>query len=148
MHGEHPLCGFVSCALRGLSPYARGTLWSLPESVRLERFIPVCTGNTSRNPRGLPASPVYPRMHGEHLSVTKLPGEKCGLSPYARGTLANDNRVRTGPRFIPVCTGNTSVGSTGTSFQPVYPRMHGEHGLGIEYTPDQGGLSPYARGTR
>ncbi len=170
MRGEHQPSCLLTNPQAGSSPHARGTQRHSTQSVRKQRFIPACAGNTediciycrllygsSPHARGTRdslnqdrfSSAVHPRMRGEHV--------KSAASSFYDS------------RFIPACAGNTLsvVASGGTGM--VHPRMRGEHqpsvlssnyqrrfipacagntktGCGTSIT--SGGSSPHARGTR
>ncbi|AVN10824.1 hypothetical protein ECMP0209401_3420 [Escherichia coli MP020940.1] len=52
--------------------------------------------------------PVYPRWRGEHTRVPDRGQQIAGLSPLARGTLAEKEGSGVISRFIPAGAGNTS----------------------------------------
>jgi len=53
-------------------------------------------------------TPVYPRWRGEHGNITNKINVNLGLSPLARGTLAEKEGSGVISRFIPAGAGNTS----------------------------------------
>ncbi len=112
----------------GLSPYLRGTQFTRNDRVLYSRFIPVPTGNTWTPNRNRFIDPVYPRTHGEHLTVEQ-PTYQISW-------------------FIPVPTGNTNASVNCRITHTVYPRTHGEHNLVLILLKVSDGLSPYSRGTR
>ena len=85
--GEHAAAVAGSHFFSGSSPRLRGTLGGGASSLRYSRFIPASAGNTSRFYTSLPASPVHPRVCGEH----------------SRDAVIVSKRVR----FIPASAGNT-----------------------------------------
>ncbi len=105
--GEHCRSARPAHSARGLSPLARGTQQSGEFRFRNIRFIPAGAGNTTRKLAGLPATSVYPRWRGEHVSSAAVSNIFSGLSPLARGTRfrPGDNTKIT--RFIPAGAGNT-----------------------------------------
>ncbi len=107
-HGEH---GSKSLTVRpdcGLSPYSRGTRIDSDFFITPCRFIPVLTGNTRIDGNRRITPPVYPRTHGEHITLFQFSAIRGGLSPYSRGTPVCNYSVPCEFRFIPVLTGNTS----------------------------------------
>ena len=92
----------------GLSPLARGTLLDEFIEHRAERFIPAGAGNTLVLNRPALETPVYPRWRGEHGNITNKINVNLGLSPLARGTLAEKEGSGVISRFIPAGAGNTS----------------------------------------
>ncbi|VVL58513.1 Domain of uncharacterised function (DUF2825) [Klebsiella variicola] len=146
--GEHQVYSTLSLSYSGLSPLARGTLFSFLEQVKSLRFIPAGAGNTPRcstDPRPLT---VYPRWRGEHSPVATDTEALGGLSPLARGTRRRRYSVPLQSRFIPAGAGNTHTCCSYGAHHSVYPRWRGEHSSpscnGVRST----GLSPLARGTR
>ena len=111
----------------GSSPPARGT--RPPDQVdrATERFIPACAGNTPRTRHDRPATPVHPRLRGEHSSEIRLSCNCSGSSPPARGTLAAVTCFPHRSRFIPACAGNTLVARWLLVLRAVHPRLRGEH---------------------
>ncbi|OSK92403.1 hypothetical protein ECXG_00913 [Escherichia coli TA447] len=92
----------------GLSPLARGTPDYLLFQSSHRRFIPAGAGNTIVfAPVSLSRS-VYPRWRGEHGNITNKINVNLGLSPLARGTLAEKEGSGVISRFIPAGAGNTS----------------------------------------
>jgi hypothetical protein len=138
----------IRLLFRGLSPCARGTLNRLPIETKLERFIPVCSGNAIRQTTGKIDIAVYPRVLGERFSGLNRPFVKGGLSPCARGTHNYPLISCQNVRFIPVCSGNASLGSTAHLSKAVYPRVLGERLFAAPPMAEFIGLSPCARGTR
>ncbi len=64
--GEHTVALGASISWPGLSPLARGTLFSILRPDQRARFIPAGAGNTASSPILTPCAPVYPRWRGEH----------------------------------------------------------------------------------
>ncbi len=108
--GEHlPTC----CKYRisaGLSPLARGTRHSLVRERGSCRFIPAGAGNTCLDELSVYVLAVYPRWRGEHHHFKYGAHRNTGLSPLARGTLAQMLQRHTPQRFIPAGAGNTITG--------------------------------------
>ena len=76
---------------------------------------------------GLTASPVHPRVCGEHSSVEVGFQGQDGSSPRVRGTRAEIAQRLVIGRFIPACAGNTPAASCRMSPCAVHPRVCGEH---------------------
>ncbi len=132
----------------GLSPLARGTRPLRYYQARRPRFIPARAGNTSATSNNQRYRPVYPRSRGEHVSFVLVASPEHGLSPLARGTLAEQDLGRIRARFIPARAGNTGAKISGALARPVYPRSRGEHPCRLSGGGVAFGLSPLARGTR
>ena len=112
----------------GLSPLARGTL-NIDRAVdKVIRFIPAGAGNTLVLNRPALETPVYPRWRGEHGNITNKINVNLGLSPLARGTLAEKEGSGVISRFIPAGAGNTTGFCSNYYIIAVYPRWRGEHG--------------------
>ncbi len=73
---------------------------------------------------------------------------RIGLSPLARGTLAEDWREFSGARFIPAGAGNSLASLPLPDLPSVYPRWRGELIGVLTDIAHRFGLSPLARGTR
>ena len=78
-----------------------------------------------------------------------MAAEDCGSSPRTRGTRGTG--ATTGATwwwFIPAYTGNTPQGPGWSAWQPVHPRVHGEHHNEWRAPAAVLGSSPRTRGTR
>ena len=106
--GEHHVSRTQIRSPGGLSPLARGTLSPSTEHLTTCRFIPAGAGNTILSITIRASMPVYPRWRGEHERKSYLPERFLGLSPLARGTLADHFACLRGSRFIPAGAGNTA----------------------------------------
>ena len=145
--GEHCWMSLSNTERSGLSPLARGTL-NIDRAVdKVIRFIPAGAGNTLVLNRPALETPVYPRWRGEHGNITNKINVNLGLSPLARGTLAEKEGSGVISRFIPAGAGNTETAPAVVSCLPVYPRWRGEHFATRSKPPIRVGLSPLARGT-
>ena len=111
------------------------------------RFIPAGAGNTSRGGCISPGCAVYPRWRGEHDYTRGVIQDCTGLSPLARGTLAQCQISYVSARFIPAGAGNTASAGIAAALDAVYPRWRGEHRSRQAITSPMSGLSPLARGT-
>ncbi len=132
----------------GSSPHARGTPPAVDSRTFASRFIPACAGNTASRANLRLASPVHPRMRGEHARAACFAIPDCGSSPHARGTLTWGQWQHHNGRFIPACAGNTCWPLSPPRTGPVHPRMRGEHEGVQDLCGGNGGSSPHARGTR
>ena len=104
-HGATPTRPAKSFLKRGLSPLARGNQLFTSRGVNVKGPIPARTGQppSSCKPSGMAVA--YPRSHGATISASvKLP---CisGLSPLARGNLAESARILMSVGPIPARTG-------------------------------------------
>jgi len=132
---------------RGSSPRVRGTRVSRSGRQPPRRFIPACTGNSSRLARKASPKTVHPRVYGELLFALPKRRGTPGSSPRVRGTQV-EARLQWHPyRFIPACTGNSIPRGSLDMAAAVHPRVYGElpgpGGTGIP----AGGSSPRVRGT-
>ncbi len=112
------------------------------------RFIPAGAGNTLTSYSVGLRTTVYPRWRGEHAIISSSRAIRRGLSPLARGTLANTGQEMNETRFIPAGAGNTVRAVYGKRHRSVYPRWRGEHAKPKTTHAVPIGLSPLARGTR
>ena len=110
MRGEHDQWLVHGDAAIGSSPHARGTRLATQLRCACCRFIPACAGNTSREAKRWPMTPVHPRMRGEHGHEVEVKQGDSGSSPHARGTHRHAIRATGCNRFIPACAGNTREG--------------------------------------
>ncbi len=126
--GEHGLPVGSASRYAGLSPLARGTLYSSSDLLLIMRFIPAGAGNTRAPTLSAGANQVYPRWRGEHEFDRPVTLGEGGLSPLARGTRTWHRRS--------------------SLINPVYPRWRGEHLRQRFNLLNHIGLSPLARGTQ
>ncbi len=146
MHGDHPYRPLPAVSPYGSSPHARGPRERIVPLAGHIRFIPACTGTTEWVCTRLELQTVHPRMHGDHISWERQPGRSLGSSPHARGPRISGKQVETGARFIPACTGTTSLCYRCHVLFPVHPRMHGDHRSRTTARTAATGSSPHARG--
>ena len=86
--GEHTRYGVTADPGTGSSPRVRGTRLVRFDAGRSRRFIPACAGNTFATAPRPPATPVHPRVCGEHSLNLHVPAPTLGSSPRVRGTLS------------------------------------------------------------
>ena len=115
--------------------------------VELERFIPAYAGNTLRTACGCGNRTVHPRVCGEHSSSDRGSRHELGSSPRMRGTLPEPTATANYERFIPAYAGNTCRKIGNDPFEPVHPRVCGEHKAFTERILHVNGSSPRMRGT-
>ena len=132
----------------GSSPRVRGTPTTISVGRYVRRFIPACAGNTPTTRSSTPASPVHPRVCGEHEYLKMLALIEAGSSPRVRGTRPRRVRRGRGRRFIPACAGNTGRTKCPGVRAPVHPRVCGEHRERFMRGAFGDGSSPRVRGTR
>ncbi len=125
--GEHLDNLVDNLTVPGLSPLARGTLYSPALAGYGFRFIPAGAGNTLMTFAVKSLTTVYPRWRGEHTGTGWIQGKRVGLSPLARGTHALIAEFPGDHRFIPAGAGNTFLSGVFLLPFPVYPRWRGEH---------------------
>ncbi len=134
--------------MQRLSLLARGTLDESSSNNDCAGFIPAGAGNTRILAALAPDEAVYPRWRGEHTTLSDSLDKYRGLSPLARGTLAQVLKCDVEWRFIPAGAGNTASRSKYSPSASVYPRWRGEHQKRGFQRAKTGGLSPLARGTQ
>ena len=105
--GEHVLEIAPEFLQNGSSPRVRGTRRRFDGRRPRPRFIPACAGNTPNAHVWVPASPVHPRVCGEHVRPERRRRVRRGSSPRVRGTRADRQWYHQPRRFIPACAGNT-----------------------------------------
>ena len=108
----------------------------------------MCTGNTSLKPSLKISHSVYPCVYREHNTEHCTFAVTTGLSLCVQGTHRYSLRCCFEFRFIPVCTGNTFLGSNQTLKSPVYPCVYREHGAYVGAHGLNSGLSLCVQGTR
>ena len=84
--GERPDAQASETPPCGLSPCARGTHTAGYGSRKVDRFIPVCSGNAHYTTLINNFCSVYPRVLGERSCIVTISARLSGLSPCARGT--------------------------------------------------------------
>ena len=87
-------------------------------------------------------------MHGGTLNTVWQAHWHTGLSPRARGNLADNGMDPVGEGSIPACTGEPSSAIPSRAPYRVYPRVHGGTAVMVNNKPGGNGLSPRARGNR
>ena len=107
----------------------------------------MCTGNTSLKPSLKISHSVYPCVYREHNTEHCTFAVTTGLSLCVQGTHRYSLRCCFEFRFIPVCTGNTFLGSNQTLKSPVYPCVYREHGAYVGAHGLNSGLSLCVQGT-
>ncbi len=141
------MISIIASSAPGLSPLARGTLYTRILCAVDRRFIPAGAGNTCGTLRLVLNHSVYPRWRGEHHKPPIFPITAAGLSPLARGTRSPAPTSVPARRFIPAGAGNTCVYLSREYIRAVYPRWRGEHQPASADLCATSGLSPLARGT-
>ncbi len=142
------MISIIASSAPGLSPLARGTLYTRILCAVDRRFIPAGAGNTCGTLRLVLNHSVYPRWRGEHHKPPIFPITAAGLSPLARGTPNDATQRQKRRRFIPAGAGNTHLPRRVPADHAVYPRWRGEHTPKHKPKSRPNGLSPLARGTR
>ena len=132
----------------GSSPRGRGTPSERPTWPRVRRFVPALAGNTPPPPSRTCATPVHPRVGGEHICSIASPCARVGSSPRGRGTPVPHGLRRVHQRFIPAWAGNTTDRASLRDGLTVHPRVGGEHKLSGAVSRASAGSSPRGRGTR
>ena len=113
----------------------------------LQRFIPACAGNNSRQQELGSGSTVHPRVCGEQTENRFNLIQGYGSSPRVRGTVTYRHMERRYERFIPACAGNRLLRNERTIQRSVHPRVCGEQLTYRLTTRKTGGSSPRVRGT-
>ena len=146
--GERILGPSTAAIIAGSSPRWRGTLSAVPQSSRVQRFIPALAGNAPRPKDARCPSPVHPRAGGERLGPQRYSRHNPGSSPRWRGTHGERADAKEDERFIPALAGNAVSILLPRRVASVHPRAGGERTVcaGTGYPPT--GSSPRWRGTR
>ena len=124
-------CGNLFCELAfdGLSPHARGNPEFNSFAAGVVGSIPARAGQPYPLRRGRNREEVYPRTRGATSTSWRLKEGGLGLSPHARGNLAQVARNTRRERSIPARAGQP-LGAVGhPDIQEVYPRTRGATGL-------------------
>ena len=135
-------------AVEGLSPRGRGKPMMRSMMSLVKGSIPAWAGETSPACRDTAPAPVYPRVGGGNLSVSKCVVCCVGLSPRGRGKLGNGKAGRPGRRSIPAWAGETPPAPEPNCGRTVYPRVGGGTPLINGRRIERWGLSPRGRGKR
>ncbi len=130
----------------GLSPQARGKLSPSLQQPAGQGPIPAGTGETCCLHTSAGAIRAYPRRHGGNWQFPPVQHLGRGLSPQARGKLAQwrSRCAHHGP--IPAGTGETSFSFSILTSCGAYPRRHGGNLRWAKMAGRSRGLSPQARG--
>ena len=132
----------------GLSPRARGNLFTFFRTFLREGPIPACAGKPELEGGGYKLAAAYPRVRGETSTAASILFSTTGLSPRARGNPPPVSAVALARRPIPACAGKPAPRQGECGAVPAYPRVRGETSLTIRYITVSPGLSPRARGNR
>ena len=127
VYREHATLIKLFAEMHGLSLCIQGTSYNIERVSGHLRFIPVYTGNTRSIPLMRFRHSVYPCVYREHLTVTKVPHSKSGLSLCIQGTCSAVVEYNAFIRFIPVYTGNIKNAGCTQVMRPVYPCVYREH---------------------
>ena len=146
--GEHIVN--VGCRVfeTGSSPLARGTPPREPTSCQRGGLIPARAGNTTSVASRPAMSRAHPRSRGEHEDIRKA--RRCleGSSPLARGTLSYVGLAVCATGLIPARAGNTEYIRREAVVCGAHPRSRGEHKSNLNFSTEEQGSSPLARGTQ
>ena len=112
-----------------------------------QRFIPAFAGNARFRITCYGQTTVHPRVCGERMSVLLGDRSHLGSSPRLRGTHGEAQALGVVPRFIPAFAGNTHGRVAALPWQPVHPRVCGEHSSSVSAASIRAGSSPRLRGT-
>ena len=93
----------------------------------MNRFIPMCIGNTSAFCKILALISVYPCAYREHFIFSSILVLVVGLSLCIQGTREIKQTDYNSKRFIPVHTGNTFWLLQDLVNYAVYPCAYREH---------------------
>ena len=130
----------------GLSPQARGKLFSFTTRSGVAGPIPAGTGETTIAEISTKGIKAYPRRHGGNPSGCLKILSRRGLSPQARGKLNTMSALMSAHGPIPAGTGETTRVGVLHGRMGAYPRRHGGNRLDPRDDRRRWGLSPQARG--
>ena len=146
LRGEHSIDGYISPAMKGSSPLARGAHGPLHPPSLARRIIPACAGSTTPRTTETPSPRDHPRLRGEHKRNRLSDASEKGSSPLARGALwcglGRSHRVG----IIPACAGSTAAPRSACRSGRDHPRLRGEHHGSLTCSTCVRGSSPLARG--
>ena len=146
-HGEATAHRGYELPDTGLSPPTRGSRVVRVVAQGRQRSIPAHTGKPIPHMGHRPSWTVYPRPHGEAMSLFGLPWPVSGLSPPTRGSPRPPGRRSLNEGSIPAHTGKPVFMLFSSWRVGVYPRPHGEAGEWMSRTSGDKGLSPPTRGS-
>ena len=132
----------------GSSPRGRGKPERVSKTAHILRLIPAWAGKTRRPPARTSGCRAHPRVGGENLSTTVIPGVANGSSPRGRGKLRAEANNDTNAGLIPAWAGKTASGLHVAGEGRAHPRVGGEN-FGSVLSGGLGrGSSPRGRGKR
>ena len=113
-------------SVSGSSPRVWGTLYIIPSTLHIYRFIPTRVGNSTACRLYQQCQPVHPHACGELTTFRLTESTSCGSSPRVWGTQLTgaddiDNR-----RFIPTRVGNSCFLAMMMCYLSVHPHACGE----------------------
>ena len=111
-------------------------------------LIPAWAGKTSPGQRRAWPEPAHPRVGGENVIGTLIPGVQSGSSPRGRGKLDATGPALTGTGLIPAWAGKTPLPSAGLTGPWAHPRVGGENRRFRRSYVMGFGSSPRGRGKR
>ena len=127
VYGEYCCVPDALALYTGSSPRVRGIRIARFYTRHGLRFIPACTGNTYRSVSPCGWTAVHPRVYGEYIDNIMSRWDSAGSSPRVRGIRTGAQATRPVRRFIPACTGNTTIFPSGPMTMAVHPRVYGEY---------------------
>jgi hypothetical protein len=127
---------------------ARSTPFRFADGNSSRGSTPACTGSTTSSCQWCGTALDYPRVRGEHSTLSTMLNATMGSSPRAWG---GQDRQRLGAApagIIPACTRSTSGTSQSGTSAADHPRVHGEHPSWLGSRYHGGGLSRDNGGAR
>ncbi len=135
-----------SSTVNGSSPLARGRPGAPSSSTRAPGIIPARAGSTHTYQRMVSSSVDHPRSRGVDKRGGRVPPERPGSSPLARGRRGHGYRGLVEDGIIPARAGSTRLCSWPTTALRDHPRSRGVDKAPAAYRIACGGSSPLARG--
>ena len=111
-------------------------------------IIPAYAGSTLSPSCQTPLWWDYPRVCGEHKSLTEKESAREGSSPRMRGALEVGVGDLALPGIIPAYAGSTWTSQAGSRTRRDHPRVCGEHAHEARPSSSRTGSSPRMRGAR
>ena len=135
-----------SSTVNGSSPLARGRPGAPSSSTRAPGIIPARAGSTHTYQRMVSSSADHPRSRGVDKRGGRVPPERPGSSPLARGRRGHGYRGLVEDGIIPARAGSTWAWLPGIGRRWDHPRSRGVDAVMLMAYYSITGSSPLARG--
>ena len=137
---------WISPALRGSPPHARGRRAGGHREARSSWLTPACAGTSLAAWSPLVDRRAHPRMRGD-VRTSGIPiASKSGSPPHARGRLRKGAACDRSDGLTPACAGTSQRRRRPAARRGAHPRMRGDVGFHRGVADEGAGSPPHARG--